>query len=194
MFLKVFIREVNEQFHLVLPHIHRRNSAERAIRTFKEHFIAEISSTHKDFPLRIWCRLIPHAILTINFLRQPCMNPKLSCYAQLHGGFNYNVTPLTPPGTQVIIHENPTVRGTWASHGFKGWYLGPLINHYRCHHVYVTNTRVERDSDCVDFFPHNTPHPIKSSAENAIIAVGELAYALQNPAPQAPFQTAANTS
>ena len=39
------------------------------------------------------------------------MNPKLSGYAQLHGEFNYDATPLAPPGAQVIIHENPTVRG-----------------------------------------------------------------------------------
>ena len=61
------------------------------------------------------------------------------------------------------------------------------MNHYRYHHVYVAKTRGERDSDCVYFFPHNTPLPYKSSAENAIIAARELAYALQNPAPQAPF-------
>ena len=61
------------------------------------------------------------------------------------------------------------------------------MSHYQCHHVYVTKTRRERDSDCVEFFLHNTPLPYKSSAENAIIAAQELAYALQNPAPQAPF-------
>ena len=82
---KIFNREVNEKFQLVPPHIHCRNSAERYIRTFKENFIAVISSTHKDFPLHIWCRLLPHASLTLNLLRKSCMNPKLSRYAQLHG-------------------------------------------------------------------------------------------------------------
>ena len=53
--------------------------------------------------------------------------------------------------------------------------------------TYVTNTRGERDSDCVEFSPHNTPLPYKYSAENSIIAAQELSYALQNPAPQAPF-------
>ena len=105
----------------------------------------------------------------------------------MHWEFNYNTTPLAPPGTQVIIHEKPTVRGTWAHHGGKGWYLGPSMKYYCCHHVYVTKTRGERDSDCVEFFLYNTPLPYKSFAENAIIAARELAYALQNPAPQAPF-------
>ena len=151
--IQKFMREVNENFQLFPPHIHRRNSAEYAIRTFKENFIAGLSSTHKDFPLHIWCRLIPHAILALNLLRQSRMNPKLSGYAQLHGAFNYNATPLAPPGTQVIIHEKPTAIGTWEPHGVKGWYLGPSMNHYRYHHVYTTNKRGERDSDCVEFFP-----------------------------------------
>ena len=61
------------------------------------------------------------------------------------------------------------------------------MNHYRWYHVYVTKTKGERDSDCAEFFLHNTPIPYKSSAENTIIAARELAYALQNPATQAPF-------
>ena len=146
-----------------------------------------LSITHKEFLLHLWCQLIQHAILTLNLLRQSRMNPKLSGYAQLHGEFNYYATPLAPPGTQVIIHENPMVRGMWESHGLNGWYLGPSMNHYRCHHVYVTKARGERDSDCVEFFPHNTPLPYKYSAENSIIAVRGLAYALNKPAPQVPF-------
>ena len=92
------------------------------------------------------------------------MNPKLSGYAQLHGEFNYNFTPLDPTGTQVIAHEQPTLRGTWESNGLKGWYLGPSIEHYRCHRVYVTKKRGERDSDCVEFSSHNTPLPYISSS------------------------------
>ena len=184
---------MNKKVQLFSPHIHQRNSAEQVIKTFKEHFIAGLSSTQKYFPLHLCCRLIPHIILTLNLLRQSRMNPKLSGYVQLHGEFNYDATPLSPPGTQVIIHENPTVRGTWASHGVKGWYISPLMNHYLCHHVYFTKTRGERDSDCVEFFLHNTSIPYKSSAENAIIAARELAYALKNPAHQAPFSNTGNS-
>ena len=75
----------------------------------------------------------------------------------------------------------------WASNGVKGWYLVPSMNHYRCPHVYVTKTRGERDPDCVEFLPNNTPLPYNSSSENFIIAARELAYALKNPEPQAPF-------
>ena len=83
--LAFFMREVNEKFQLVPTNIHCRNSAERAIRTFKENFIAGLSSTHKDFPLHLWCPILPHASLTLNLLRKSRINPKLSGYAQLHG-------------------------------------------------------------------------------------------------------------
>ena len=83
--LKILMREVNETFQLVLPHTHRRNSAERAIRTFKEPFISGLASTHKDFPLHLWCQLLPRASLTLNLLQKYRMNPKLSGYVQLNG-------------------------------------------------------------------------------------------------------------
>ena len=66
--LKHFMRKVNEKFQLVLPHTHRRDSAEQTVCTFKEHFIAGIYNTHKIFPLHIWCQLLPHASLTLNLL------------------------------------------------------------------------------------------------------------------------------
>ena len=116
-----------------------------------------------------------------------CMNPKLSGNSQLHWLFNCNTMPLALHGTQSIINEKTTVRGTWSSHGVKEWYLIPSMNHYRFHRLYVTKTRLEWDSDCVNFFSHNTPLPYNSSSENFIITAHELAHALKKPAPQAPF-------
>ena len=129
--LNTFMREINGKFQLVPPHIHCIDSEEWAIQTFKEHFISGLASTHKYFPLHLWCWLIQHASLKLNLLRQSRMNPKLSGYDQLHGGFNYNATPIAPPGKKVIVHEKPNVRGSWAVHGVKGWYLGSSMEHYR---------------------------------------------------------------
>jgi hypothetical protein len=41
--LKNFFTANYTAYQLVPPHCHRRNTAERAIRTFKEHFVAGIS-------------------------------------------------------------------------------------------------------------------------------------------------------
>ena len=70
----------------------------RAIQTLKNHFIAGLASVNKNFPVHLWCRLISHCLLTLNLLRPSRINPKLSAYFQLHGAFDFNRTPLAPPG------------------------------------------------------------------------------------------------
>ena len=103
--LQKFMTAKDERFQLVPPHLYRQNSAERAIQTFKNHFIAALASVKKNFPVNLWCRLLPHCLLTLNLLRPSQINPKLSAYAQLHGAFDFNRTSLAPPGTEIIIHD-----------------------------------------------------------------------------------------
>eukprot|EP00957_Ditylum_brightwellii_P149446 11380916-Ditylum_brightwellii.AAC.1 len=49
---------INKKIKLQLapPHVHRRNAAERATQTFKEHFIAGFCNVHPDFPMQLWDR------------------------------------------------------------------------------------------------------------------------------------------
>ena len=56
----------------------------------------------------------------------------MSVEAQLNGEFDYNRTPLAPPGTNAVIHENPGSRGTWYLQVNKGWYIGGVPEHYQC--------------------------------------------------------------
>ena len=65
--------------------VHRRNAAERAIQTFKDHFIAGLASVDPQFPIQEWDRLLPQATITLNLLRNARVNPKLSSYAYLFG-------------------------------------------------------------------------------------------------------------
>lgn len=50
------------------PHQHRALKAERAIRTFKNHFISTLCTVAPDFPLDLWDHLLPQAELTLNHL------------------------------------------------------------------------------------------------------------------------------
>jgi hypothetical protein len=59
--LKSFFTVNDIAYQLVAPHCHRRNSAERAIRTFKEKFVAGLSSVDPSFPMHLWDRLLPQA-------------------------------------------------------------------------------------------------------------------------------------
>jgi hypothetical protein len=91
------MRAKSVTFQLVPPHNHRRNAAEKAIGTWKDHFIAGLSSLDPNFPMHLWCQLIPQATTTLNLLRQSHINPRLSAEAQLNGAFDFNTTPLAPP-------------------------------------------------------------------------------------------------
>ena len=120
-------------YQLVPPHIHRRNLAERAIQTWKDHFIAIMSGVDKSFPRNMRDLLIPQAELTLNLLRQSNMTPRILAYAHLHGRFDYNKHTLAPMGSAVQMHEKPTQRKTWAPHSIDGWYVGTSLEHYRAH-------------------------------------------------------------
>jgi hypothetical protein len=147
-----------------------------------------LCSTDKQFPIYLWDRLIPQAVITLNLLRQSRLNPKLSAHVQLHGLFDYNKTPLASPGTKVIMHEKTDHRGSWSPHGLNGWYIGPAMEHYRAHRVYCSTTGHERISDTVDFFPKHCKVPGLSSADAAMRAALDLTHALRNQAPTTPFK------
>jgi hypothetical protein len=85
-------------YQLVPPHCHRRNAVERAIRTFKEHFVAGLSSVDPSLPLHLWDRLLPQAEITLNLLRTSRLHPQVSAAAYYHGLVDYNTTDFAPPG------------------------------------------------------------------------------------------------
>ena len=128
--LKTFIRATSVKFQLVPPYLHRTNAAERAIQTYKDHLISGLSSCDPNFSLYLWYLPNPHATLTLNLLRPSRLNLRLSAEAQLNGAFDFNRTPLAPPGTRVIVHKTPDNRRTWAPHGVYGWYLRLTPDHY----------------------------------------------------------------
>ena len=163
--------------------MHRRNSAERAIRTFKNHFIAGLCSVDKHFPLHLWDRLVPQAIISLNLLRGSRMNPKLSAYAQVFGAFDFNATPLAPPGIRVLVHEKPKDRGTWSPHALDGWYVGPAMESYRCYTVWMWDSRAERIADTIAWFPTKVRMPIASSTELVLAGIRDIHHALTHPSP-----------
>jgi hypothetical protein len=70
---KLLIDYLNEEgidHQLAPPHVHQRNAAEQAISTFKDHFIAGLSSTDKDYPLDLWDKVVPQSIITLSLSDQ----------------------------------------------------------------------------------------------------------------------------
>ena len=100
--------------------MHRINAAERAIRTYKNHLLAGIATCDPNYPITEWDRLLTQCNITLNLLRNSRANPKLSAYAYAYDQFDFNKTPLCPPGTKAIIHLKPGNRGSWQYHGREG--------------------------------------------------------------------------
>ena len=86
--LKDYMYKENIDFQQPPAGIHRRKKAERAIQTFKNHFIAGLCSVDPKFPLNLWDKLILQALLTLNLLRPSRINPKLSIYVQVYGALD----------------------------------------------------------------------------------------------------------
>jgi hypothetical protein len=58
----------------------------------------------------------------LNLLWAAHSYPTVSAYEAINGPFDFNKTPLAPPGIKVVIHEKPSQQKTWDPHGVLGWY------------------------------------------------------------------------
>ncbi len=175
---KATIKE-NCDLQLVPPDTHRRNLAERAIQTFKSHFIAILAGVDPSFPINLWDRLLPQTVATLNLLRQSHKNPTISAYQHVYGVFDYNKTPFGPLGCAVEMHESANRRRTWDPRSISGYYLGTSMEHYRCHKIFCKATRSERVSDTVFFRHQYITQPSLSPEDHIVKAVGDLASALR---------------
>jgi hypothetical protein len=109
--LKNFFTVNNISYQLVPPHCHLRSAAEHSIRTFKEHFVAGLSSVDPSFPMHLWDRLFPQAEMKLNLLQTSRLHPQLSAAAHYHGLVDYNKTDFAPPGCKIIAHEKCIITG-----------------------------------------------------------------------------------
>ena len=67
--MKSTFKELDIAFQLVPAGMHRCNTAERQIQTFKAHLITGLVSVDPNFPMHLWDRLVEQAESTINMLR-----------------------------------------------------------------------------------------------------------------------------
>jgi hypothetical protein len=94
-------------YELVPPDNHQRNMAEKAIQTFKDHFVCVLSGCAPTFPLHLWCQLLPQVEPQLPHLQQSQLHPNLSTYAHIYGHHNYNKLPFVPIGMEALVHNKP---------------------------------------------------------------------------------------
>ena len=108
------------------------NRAEKAIRTFKDHFLAILAGVDRTFLAYLWDLLLPQAELTLNLLRKSYINLRISAWEFFQGPFKFAKTPLAPIGCCVLIHAKPATRQSWDYQAKDGFYIGPALDSYRC--------------------------------------------------------------
>lgn len=137
--------------------------AERAIQWFKSFFISVLASTDKNFPQRLWAKLIPAVELYMNLVTPSKRNPKVSTYMELMGVPNWEHMTLGQLGVacEAAVEVGPDRTG-FKERSISGFYLGPAIGWYRTHLVWCTQTKAVIKTKSVEFlidaqFPGVTP-------------------------------------
>ena len=136
---------------LLPPHIHHRNSAERAIRTFKAHFLSTLAGIAPTFSKNLWDLIPSQTELTLNLLRQSKLDPNILAWEYLKGSFDYKATPLGPIGCPVMIHRKISNCKSWDFIGKYGWSIGVALDHYLCKQAIPQDTKAEKKFNTVEF-------------------------------------------
>ena len=144
---KAIIETWKAAYQLVPPNVHRPNVAERAICTFKAHFLAILAGVDLAFPPYLWDKLHPQAQLTLNLLCQATLDPMVSAWEYFQGSFDFAATPMGPMGCRILIHSKPDKRKSWDFRARDGYTIGPALEHYQCYRAIDTNTKAELVSD-----------------------------------------------
>ncbi len=162
---------------------HRRNQAERAIQTFKAHFISILAGVVDKFPLSLWCHLLKSTELTLNLLRQSRVVPKILIFVHVHAIHDYMQKPSALIRCAVQTHVKPDDRLSWDIRSEPGFNLDTSMEHHQCFRVYVTRTRATRISNTVVFKHQYLTSPMISPESHVVAAAQQLVMVLQGNIP-----------
>jgi hypothetical protein len=182
-FKKAITETWQSAYQLVPPNVHRRNAAERAIRTFKAHFLAILAGVDIAFPPYLWDKLLPQAELTLNLLRQATLDPTVSAWEYFQGAFDFAATPMGPMGCRILIHSKPDKRKSWDFRARDGYNIGPALEHYRCYRAIDAKTKAELVSDTVEFLHSYLTQPTVTPADRITHALQLLAATIKQALP-----------
>jgi hypothetical protein len=169
-----YIRSKAINIQLVPPHNHQENASKRAIATFREHSIAALTTVDMICPLQLWDKFLLQVKLTLNMLHFSLRNPMKSANQEVYGRFDFNTTPLAPPGTKALIYDDSGSQTSWAPHATDGFYVGPASAHYQCLRFYIPATRRFRFSNTWCLYPAHCQVPVTSQHDLSIVVTADL--------------------
>ena len=138
-------------------------------------------STYPNFSLKLWCKLVVQSVITPNLLRPSLINPNLSVHAKIFGNFNYECTPMDPPGIKVLLRGCGKDCGLWSLHVLSRWYIFPSLERYHCHQIWIPATNSVCIGKTVSCFPHKLTMPTDTATDIIIATAKYLTAALKQP-------------
>jgi hypothetical protein len=106
------------------------------------------------------------------------MTPTISAYTYLWGQHDYNTNQFAPIGWKVQAHVTLTIGEMWAAHRITGYYVGNAGESYRCHNIYISDTRSIQICETV-FFKHKyITMPLFTPADAILRATDKLTAAI----------------
>jgi hypothetical protein len=168
------------RYQLVPPNVHHCNAVERAIQTFKSHFLVIIAGLPLAFPQYLWDLILPQTELTLYLLCQSSVTPSMSAWAHFNSPFNYKATPLLSLGCPVIIHNKSATCGTWDLFGSNRFYVGVSLEHYHFHCIIDAKTKSLLISDTVDLRHHYLAILTVTPANTIVHSLDTISNAINN--------------
>ena len=111
-------------------HMNWYDVTEQAIMTCKNNFLVGLSSVDDGFPMHLWDWLLYQADITLNIPQPKIINPMLSTYNMIWGTFDFNMTPMVPPGCKIIVLKKPGKCKSWVFHGVPRFNIWPFTIGY----------------------------------------------------------------
>lgn len=127
--------------------------------------------------------------MTLNLLRGGPLShqPQIIGLHPTPWPFDYNCTPMAPPGIRVLVHIKPQDRATWSPLGKDGWYTGPAFESYRCYTVWIWASRSTRMCGTLTWLPTKLAMPGALSTDQILSGIHtSIVHALQHPSPVLP--------
>ena len=150
---------------------------------FKDHFIAVLCGTDVSFPAKLWYYVLVQAEHQLNMLRKSRVDKSKSSYEVMYGQHDYNATPWAPLGSIIEVHVMPQNRKKWSEHTLTGWCLGNAKNHYRCHEVWVKDTKRTRISQTVFLKTNFITKPEFTTTDALLRSTEDLVQLIRGNAP-----------
>jgi hypothetical protein len=103
----------------------------------------------------------------------------MSAWEHLNGFYNFDATPMGPPGCRIISHNRGSTRRSWDFRGGAGFYVGPSLEHYRCYKVIKNSTQQVAVNDTVVFQHPTLACPTLTPEDRIIHCLRALTKAIQ---------------